>query len=305
MAPGRKSGSGKTECVTRWEAWSGGWIDGRALIEDANGQHVIAKREQGAAGMLRLFYPWGIILQGIALFHFVRRRPENYWIFVIIFGGGLGALVYLAVEMIPDLRLLKGTFEGFGRRSRIQKLETEILDNPSAGNYEEVAELYFDQKQYAKAREACNLAISARSDSPYAFYLRAKAALGMGDYAGAIPDLEPVVGKDVKFDYYRAAGLLSDAYARTGRMDDAARYFAVATQFSTTPETLYNYANYLKLAGRREEAREWTKKLNAKRRTLPRYMQRVERTWFRKGRALEKELAGEADPPAAKDAVSG
>jgi hypothetical protein len=27
-----------------------------------------------------------------------------------------------------------------------------------------------------------------------------------------------------------------------------------------------------------------------KKRTLPRYMQRVERPWFRKGRALEKEI---------------
>ncbi len=241
--------------------------------------------------MLHLFYPWGIILQGIALFHFVKRRPENYWIFVIIFGGGLGALVYLAVEMIPDLGLLKVTFDGFARRTRIQNLETQILDNPSAGNYEEVAELYFEQKQYAKARESCSQAIGARSDSPYTFYLRAKAALGMNDTAGAIPDLELVVGKDVKFDYYRAAGLLADAYARTRKMEDAERYFAIATQFSTTPETLYNYANYLKLAGREEEAREWTKKLNAKKKTLPRYMQRVERPWFRKGRALEKQLA--------------
>ena len=32
-------------------------------------------------------------------------------------------------------------------------------------------------------------------------------------------------------------------------------------------------------------------KLAAKKRTLPRYMQRVERPWFRKGKALQKELA--------------
>ena len=56
-------------------------------------------------------------------------------------------------------------------------------------------------------------------------------------------------------------------------------------------ETLYNYANYLKLAGKKEEAREWAQKLVAKKRTLPRYMQRVERPWFRKGKALQKELA--------------
>ena len=44
---------------------------------------------------------------------------------------------------------------------------------------------------------------------------------------------------------------LRDAYARTGDLERAARYFAPAAQFSTTPETLYNYANYLKLAGKK------------------------------------------------------
>jgi len=147
-------------------------------------------------GLSFLIYPWGFVVQGVALWHFVRRRPEGYWLWIIIFGGVLGAGVYVVVEMIPDLGLLRGTFQGFGRRSRIQNLEIQILDNPSAGNLEELAELYFEQKNYAKARELLNRAISTRSDSPHAFYLRAKAALGMEDYAGAIPDLEYVIGKD-------------------------------------------------------------------------------------------------------------
>jgi hypothetical protein len=242
-------------------------------------------------GLSFLIYPWGLIVQGIALWHFVKRRPENYWLFIIIFGGVLGAGVYVLVEMIPDLGLLRDVFQGFGRRSRIHVLETLILDNPSAGNLEELAELQFDQKNYAKARELLNQAISSRSDSPHPFYLRAKAALGMGDFSGAIPDLEYVVGKDAKFDYYRATALLGDAYARTGDLNKAALYFAPAAQFSTTPETLYNYANYLKLADRKEEARKWAEKLAAKKRTLPRYMQRVEQPWFRKGKALQKQLA--------------
>ncbi len=243
-------------------------------------------------GLGFLIYPWGFIVQGIALWHFVKRRLENYWFFIIIFGGVLGAGVYVVVEMIPDLGLLRGVFQGFGRRSRIEGLETQILDNPSGANLEELSELYFEQRKYRKARETLNRAIAARSDSPHAFYLRAKSAMAMGDYAGAIPDLEYVVGKEAKFDYHRATGLLEDAYARMGDLEKAAIYFALAAQYSTTPETLYNYANYLKLAGKKEEARDWAQKLAAKKRTLPRYMQRVERPWFRKGKALQKELAG-------------
>jgi len=246
------------------------------------------------AGLSHLFYPWGILVQIIAIVHFVRRRPENYWIFIILFGGIIGASAYILIEVIPDAKLLRGVFQGFGRRSRIQNLETQILDNPSPGNYEELGELYLEEKKYAKAREAFTHALAARSDSLHTFYYRAQAALGLNDYAAAIPDLEHVVNADSKFDYYRAAGLLADAYARTGDLERAANLFALATQFSTTCETLYNYAYFLKLQGNTAEAREWTQKLLAKKRTLPRYMQRIERPWFRKGRSLERALASTA-----------
>src|SRR5580765_2881738 len=250
-------------------------------------------------GLSHLFYPWGILLQIVAVVHFVKRRPENYWLWIILIGGPIGATAYLLVEVAPDARLLGGVFHGFGRRSRIQSLETQILDNPSAGNFEEVAELYLEEKKYEKAREAFTKAIEgygarrasgAQNDSLHTFYGRAKSLLGLDDYAGAIPDLERVVGADVKFDYYRAAGVLGDAYARTGELEKAAQWFARATQYSTTPETLYKYAWVLKTLGKTHEAREWVAKLMVKKRTLPGYMQRVERPWFRKGKALKKVL---------------
>lgn len=238
-----------------------------------------------------LFPSWGFLLQILAILHFLRRRPEGYWFFIIFFGGFLGASVYILAEMIPDLGLLRDAMQSFGRRSRIQKVATDILDNPSPANYEELGELYKDQGQYAKGREAFTRAIEARSDSIYTFYSRARCSLALRDLAGAIPDLERVVGSDRKFDYYRAAGLLADAYARTGDLQRAEQLFAEVTQISTTPETLYNYASFLKAANRPDEAREWAQKLLAKKRTLPRYMQRRERPWFRKGKTLLKELA--------------
>jgi len=242
-------------------------------------------------GLSHLFYPWGFLVQIFAIVHFVRRRPENYWFFIIFFGGFLGAGVYIVAEVLPDLGLLRGVFQGFGRRSRIQIVETQILDNPSAANYEELGELYKDQGEFAKAREAFNNAIAARSDSIYTFYSRGQASLGLNDFAAAIPDLERVVAADRRFDYYRAAGLLADAYTKTGQLERAEPLFVEVAQISTTPETLYNYASFLATGNRKEEAREWLQKLEAKKRTLPRYMQRRERPWFRKGKTLEKALA--------------
>jgi hypothetical protein len=242
-------------------------------------------------GLGHFYLSWGLLVQGFALLHFLRRRPEGYWFFVILVFGWLGAGVYIVAEVLPDLGLLRGVVQGFGRRSRIEKVETDILDNPSAANYEELGELYKDQGQYAKGREAFTKAIAARGDSIYTFYSRALCSLALNDLDSAIPDLERVVAADRKFDYYRAGGLLADAYARKGMLDRAEPLFTEVTQISTTPETLFNYAAFLKTANRQDEAREWTQKLLAKKRTLPRYMQRRERPWFRKGKSLLKELS--------------
>jgi len=54
---------------------------------------------------------------GLAIVHFIRRRPDNYWIFVILFLGPLGAIIYLAAEALPDIGLLGQSFKVFPRVS--------------------------------------------------------------------------------------------------------------------------------------------------------------------------------------------
>ena len=133
---------------------------------------------------------WGLLLQGFAIIHFIRRRPDTFWLWVILIGGWLGALVYIFVEAVPDAGLLRQSFKAFPRRARIRELEAAVLDNPSAGNYEELSRPLSRQKKYARARQSYDKAISARTDSPDPFYRRAVAAVAMDDFAAALPDLD-------------------------------------------------------------------------------------------------------------------
>ncbi|MGA8762253.1 MAG: tetratricopeptide repeat protein [Candidatus Sulfotelmatobacter sp.] len=229
---------------------------------------------------------WGLILQAIAIVHFIRRRPETYWLFIILIGGWLGALVYIAVEVIPDAGLLRTEFQAFPRRRRIRELERAILDNPSAGNYEELGLLYLDDGNSARARACYDQAIAARTDSPDPFYRRGVAEVALGDFAAAVPDLEHAVSADPAFDFHRAIGLLAHAYAQTGQPEKADALFQQATKVSTISETYYNYALFLHSQGRNEEAREWAQKILDKRPTMPAYQRRRERSWFRKAQTL-------------------
>jgi hypothetical protein len=207
-------------------------------------------------------------------------------VWIILLGGGLGALVYIVAEVIPDAGLLRGSFHGFNRRRRIRDLERIVLDNPAVGNREELADLYLEERNYARARELYDSIISPRTDSLDPYYRRGLAALGLEDFPSAVADLERVVEKDPKYDFHRAIGLLAHALARSGQAARAEALFQQATAISTASETYYHYGAFLLAQGRPAEARQWAERILAKKPTMPRYLRRTERVWFRKAAAL-------------------
>ena len=234
--------------------------------------------------------PWSFLLVALAIIHFIRRRPDTYWLYIILFLGPLGAAIYLLVEALPDLGLLRQSFKVFPRKKRIHELEAAVLDNPSAGNYEELADLYMEDRNFSKARACYDRAISSRTDSLDPFYRRGVCEVELGDFTAAVPDLERVIGNDAGYDFHRAKGLLAHAYANTGQPGKAEDLFQQATVISTLSETYYNYASFLGTQEKTSEAREWAQKILAKKPTMPGYLRRRERPWFRKASSLLKRL---------------
>jgi len=236
-----------------------------------------------------LFSWWSILLRIVAIVHFIRRRPDFFWLWVILFHW-VGALIYIVVEVIPDAGLLRQSLKVFPRRRRIQELEAAILDNPSAGNYEELGDLYLEDEKYAQARNCYDRAISSRTDSPDPFYRRGIAAMNMGDYEAALPDFERVVNKDSAYDFQRAAGLLAHVYAKTCHPEQADALFKEVIKISTSSETYYHYASFLMAQNRNAEAREFAQKILAKKPAMPNYQRRRERPWFRRANSLLRQL---------------
>jgi len=238
-----------------------------------------------------IFYPWGLIAQGLAIIHFIRRRPDGYWLAIILFLGPLGAAIYFVVEVIPDASLLGETFKMFPRRKRIGQLEDMVRVNPSAGNWEELGDLLMDDGKLSKARDAFDKAVAARADSLDAFYRRGVCAVLLGDPLGAVPDLELVYRKQSDYDFFRAGGLLAHAYAQVGRKDEAEALFRWVTVRSVGSETYLNFAELLASEGRKDQAREWAQKVLDKKPAMPGYLRRRERKWFRRANAMVKRMA--------------
>jgi len=238
-----------------------------------------------------LFYPWSLLFQLVAIVHFIRRRPDTYWLYIILFLGPIGAIVYLAVEALPDLQLWSAqSHRGASRNKRIRALELAIRDNPSSGNFEELGDLYMEAGRLAEARAAFDRAIAARSTTLDTFYHRGICALGLGDSPAALADLEQVYARDPDHDFQRAAGLLAQACAANGQREKAEALFRRVTVTSTLSETYLNFADLLAAQGNPAEARSWAQKVLDKEPTMPRYLRRRERPWSRRARKLLRQL---------------
>ena len=231
------------------------------------------------------------VFQVLAIIHFIRRRPDTYWLFIILFLGPVGALIYLCVEALPDVGLARQSFQVFPRRKRIAALELAIRDNPSPGNYEELGELLMEDGKFPLARAAFDKAIASRIDTLDSLYRRGVCSIELGDAAAALPDLERVVVKEPGYDFGRAAGLLAHAYALTGQNRKSEDLFRQVTITSTLSETYLNFADLLASEGRAAEAREWARKVLDKEPTMPQYLRRRERPWFRRARKALKRMA--------------
>jgi hypothetical protein len=236
------------------------------------------------------FLGWGAVLQVLAVVHFIRRRPDTFWLYVIIFLGGIGAFVYILVEVVPDLGLLRQAFDAHGRRKRIRMLEALVLENPATGNYEELGDLYLDEGKFARAKECYDKAISPKNHQLDPLYRRGIAEINLGEYGAAATDLEAVTAREPKYDSHRAMALLAHAYANSGQTEKARSLFEQVTEVSTLSETYLNYAAFLATQNRNDEARQWAEKVLARKNTMPRYLQRRERPWFRKAKAILKKL---------------
>jgi len=104
----------------------------------------------------------------------VRRRPDTFWLWIVLNGGGLGALVYIVAEVVPDTSLLRGPLKAFPRRRRTRLLEAAIVDNPAIGNREELADLYLKEGRFERARELYNSIISPHTETIDPFIAEAR-----------------------------------------------------------------------------------------------------------------------------------
>ena len=259
------------------------------LSSPAFAQEEEAPRPRGFS-LIGGMFAYGFLLQIAAVIHWSRKRPDTFWLWIIIIGGFIGAFAYFLIEGMPDFASIGRKLKGPGRRRRIRVLQAMVLDNPSAGNYEELGELLLQEKRYAEAREAYDKALDARTDSIDPFYRRALALFQLRDYEAAARDLRHVTSVDPKYDYSGAFCLYARTLGLLGRKNEALAVFEELVERSHSAETLYEAAAFFAANGRETAADEIVQRVITRELTMPRYQKQRDRIWLRKAKALGRKL---------------
>lgn len=223
--------------------------------------------------------------------HWVRTRPEPYWLWIILLLGPLGSLAYFFVEVLPGVRWKLPAIERLERRRRKDRLERVVADSPTQEASAQLARIYAAEGDQVRAIELYGDAIRRDPRDPDALFGRGQALLASGRASEAVKDLATVVELEPTHAFHGAALALAEAYEAEGREDKAEQTYRSILGRTTVSAAYYGYARLLARRGEKVEAREQLECVLAKQAGLPRYLRRQERPWVRKAKALLKELA--------------
>ncbi len=235
-------------------------------------------------------FPWYLsaLFQLLMVIHFFRRRPEGYWLMVIIFLGPLGALAYFIMEVVPDLRVKPPWLARMERQRRRRWLEQMAGETPSLEMLQELGESCAADGEHQRAVELFTRVLARDRENREAHYGRGKSLVELGEIPRAIADLEPVARAEPNYRFYDAAVTLAECHERAGRDAQARAAYEDILGRTTVSRAYYGYGQLLARLGETEKAREMMRQILVKKPTLPRYLRRQERPWFQKAEAFLK-----------------
>lgn len=233
------------------------------------------------------------LLQLGCIVHAVTQRREFFWIWVILFVPGLGAAIYVFMEVLPTLRrrLNLGPV-----RERLQNQEARIRSKS-----EQLAETDTFQNREALAAELTRagrlteaeatlrpLLTGIYREDPVLLTTLGELKSRQGHYEEARTYLERVDAMRSQTLHARVKLLLAEVYTHLGDMVAAEQAYQDAMRGAITEEPRVKYAAFLIAQGRQAEAEPLLAQLEKFRQRGTAMYRRQEQEWFRMADQLRK-----------------
>jgi hypothetical protein len=243
--------------------------------------------------MLLLLLPY--IIQILLIIHVIRTGRNQLWIWVLLFVPfGLGALAYLAVEILPGLlhgrtaqRTARGVRRAMDPTADLRRYENEVQVAGNVASRQRYAEELVRHGRCAEAIAQYGLALSGLYErDPNLMLGLAQAHFAAGDAPAARATLDALIRDNPDFRSPPGHLLYARALEREGNVAKALEEYRVLAPSYPGAEASVRYAQLLAAQGQREAAQKVARELLDQARIAPGHYRRAQREWLEAARRL-------------------
>ena len=235
------------------------------------------------------------VIQAALIVHVIKTGRNQLWIWaLLLLPAGIGALAYLAVEIVPELfrtRTAQRTARSFRKAmdpgADLRRYESEARIAGNVASRQRYAEELVRHGRYDEAIAQYRETLSGLYEhDPNLMLGLAQAQFGKGDAAGARATLDELIRLNPDFRSPVGHLLYARALEAEGNVQKALEEYRVLASSYPGAEAAVRYAQLLQAQGERVEAQRVVRELLEQARIAPGHYRRAQRTWLEAAQRL-------------------
>ncbi len=240
----------------------------------------------------------GLIAAILCAIHAVRTGRTMPWLWILIFAQGLGAIIYIATQIVPEYfgsyggrRLGRKVVDTINPTRERKRIETELLRADTLENRRRLAEecLRLGDFEYAQMLFADGMK-GIYADDPVLLYGLARAQLEQDKGAEALATLANHDAADAGHRRDETALMRARALELTGQLEAALAAYVEVEDRIPGEEGRVRHGLLLQKLGRDEAAKARLSSLIERAELQPKYYRREQAEWLAQARAALKQL---------------
>jgi len=235
------------------------------------------------------------IVQALLIIHVIRTGRNFLWVWVLLLlPFGIGALAYLAVEVLPELfrsRTARRASRGFKRAmdpgADLRRYESEARVTGNVAARQRYAAELVRHQRYDEAIDQYQQALTGLyQHDPNLMLGLAQAQFGKGDVRAARQTLDELIKENPTFRSPDGHLLYARALAAEGNIPKALEEYRVLAPAYPGAEAAVRYAQLLETQGEHAEAQRLARELLEQARIAPGHYRRAQREWLEAAQKL-------------------
>ncbi len=235
------------------------------------------------------------LIQALLIVHVIKTGRNQLWIWaLLLLPAGVGALAYLAVEIVPELfrsRAAQRTARSFRKAmdpgGDLRRYESEARIAGNVASRQRYAEELARHGRYDDAIAQYRETLTGLYEhDPNLMLGLAQAQFGKGDAASARTTLDELIRLNPDFRSPVGHLLYARALEAEGNVPKALEEYRVLATSYPGAEAAVRYAQLLQAQGERAEAQRVVRELLEQARIAPGHYRRAQRTWLEAAQRL-------------------